>query len=58
MPGLCYRIEKFLNTAKRIKDITSKLKIPFIFKASFDKANRMSLSLSAGRAQKRAGYFK
>lgn len=31
-----------LDTAKRIKDITHKLGIPFIFKSSFDKANRMS----------------
>lgn len=31
-----------LETAKRIKDITGKLKIPFIFKSSFDKANRLS----------------
>ena len=35
--------QEVLNTAKRIKDIASKLKFPFIFKASFDKANRMSL---------------
>ncbi len=31
-----------LDTAKRIKDITAKLGIPYIFKSSFDKANRMS----------------
>lgn len=31
-----------LDTAKRIKDITTKLGIPYIFKSSFDKANRMS----------------
>jgi len=31
-----------LDTAKRIKDITHKLGIPYIFKSSFDKANRMS----------------
>lgn len=31
-----------LDTAKKIKDIASRLKIPFIFKASFDKANRTS----------------
>ena len=31
-----------LDTAKRIKEITHKLDIPYIFKSSFDKANRMS----------------
>jgi len=29
-----------LDTAGRLKEITTQLKIPFIFKASFDKANR------------------
>src|SRR4030042_2426174 len=37
-----------LEIAKRIKDITAKLKIPFIFKASFDKANRLSLDSYRG----------
>jgi 2-dehydro-3-deoxyphosphooctonate aldolase (KDO 8-P synthase) len=37
-----------LNVAKRIKDITAKLDIPFIFKSSFDKANRMSLESFRG----------
>lgn len=32
-----------LEIAKRIKDIVEKLNIPFIFKSSFDKANRSSL---------------
>jgi 2-dehydro-3-deoxyphosphooctonate aldolase (KDO 8-P synthase) len=31
-----------LDTAGRLKEITSELKIPFVFKASFDKANRSS----------------
>ena len=31
-----------LDTAGRLKEITSRLKIPFIFKSSFDKANRSS----------------
>ncbi len=31
-----------LSIAKRLKEITSSLDIPFIFKASFDKANRSS----------------
>jgi 2-dehydro-3-deoxyphosphooctonate aldolase (KDO 8-P synthase) len=31
-----------LDTAARLKEITDKLQIPFIFKSSFDKANRSS----------------
>ena len=37
-----------LDTAKRIKDITTKLKIPYIFKSSFDKANRLSIDSYRG----------
>jgi len=37
-----------LETAKRIKEITVKLAIPFIFKSSFDKANRMSVDSFRG----------
>jgi len=37
-----------LDTAKRIKDITTKLGIPYIFKSSFDKANRMSIDSYRG----------
>jgi 2-dehydro-3-deoxyphosphooctonate aldolase (KDO 8-P synthase) len=37
-----------LDTAKSIKDITHKLNLPFIFKSSFDKANRMSLESYRG----------
>lgn len=37
-----------LDTARAIKDITSKLNIPYIFKSSFDKANRMSLESFRG----------
>jgi len=36
------------NTAKAIKQITSKLRIPFIFKASYDKANRTSIKSFRG----------
>lgn len=32
-----------LKTAERIKEITSRLKIPFIFKSSYDKGNRSSV---------------
>ncbi|MBM3252559.1 MAG: 3-deoxy-8-phosphooctulonate synthase [Candidatus Omnitrophica bacterium] len=37
-----------LETAEAILDITKKLKVPFIFKASFDKANRTSGSSYRG----------
>lgn len=42
-----------LDTAKRIKEITFKLGIPFIFKSSFDKANRMSLDSFRGPGLKK-----
>lgn len=32
-----------METAEQLKEITSKLNIPFIFKASYDKANRSSI---------------
>lgn len=35
--------ELVMNVASTIKEITSDLEIPFIFKASFDKANRTSI---------------
>jgi len=37
-----------LDTAKRIKDIAAKLDIPYIFKSSFDKANRLSIESFRG----------
>ena len=37
-----------LDTAGALKEITSQLQIPFIFKASFDKANRSSVSSYRG----------
>ncbi|MDD5654439.1 MAG: 3-deoxy-8-phosphooctulonate synthase [Candidatus Omnitrophica bacterium] len=37
-----------VETAKRIKGITSKLGIPFIFKSSYDKANRLSIDSYRG----------
>lgn len=37
-----------METAKRLKDITSRLDMPFIFKSSFDKANRLSLDSYRG----------
>ena len=42
-----------LDTAKRIKDITHKLNVPFIFKSSFDKANRMSIGSYRGPGLKK-----
>ncbi len=37
-----------LDTAKRINDITARLDIQFIFKSSFDKANRLSIDSYRG----------
>jgi len=37
-----------LDTGKKIKDIASKLGIPYIFKSSFDKANRLSIESYRG----------
>jgi 2-dehydro-3-deoxyphosphooctonate aldolase (KDO 8-P synthase) len=40
--------ELCLKTAREIKEITYRLKIPFIFKSSFDKANRLSIDSYRG----------
>lgn len=37
-----------LQIGKAIKDIASKLRVPYIFKSSFDKANRMSIESYRG----------
>lgn len=42
-----------LREAERLKEIALKLKIPFIFKSSFDKANRMSLESYRGPGLKK-----
>lgn len=42
-----------LDTAKRIKDITAKLGMPFVFKSSFDKANRLSVDSFRGPGLKK-----
>lgn len=42
-----------MDMAKRIKDIASKLKIPYIFKSSFDKANRLSIGSYRGPGLKK-----
>jgi 2-dehydro-3-deoxyphosphooctonate aldolase (KDO 8-P synthase) len=44
---LCFEV------AQRIKEITQKLKIPFIFKSSYDKANRLSIESFRGPGIKR-----
>ena len=40
--------DMIISTAERIKEITSKLNIPFVFKSSFKKANRTSLNSFTG----------
>jgi len=42
-----------LETAKIIKDLTVKLDIPYIFKSSFDKANRLSIGSFRGPGLKK-----
>ena len=42
-----------LETAGRIKDICAKLSIPYIFKCSFDKANRLSIGSFRGPGLKK-----
>ncbi|MDR6121905.1 2-dehydro-3-deoxyphosphooctonate aldolase (KDO 8-P synthase) [Bacillus sp. SLBN-46] len=40
--------EQLMKVASKMKDITTRLGIPFIFKSSFDKANRTSISSYRG----------
>ncbi len=42
-----------LETAKRLKEVAAKLNIPFIFKSSFDKANRLSIESFRGPGLKK-----
>lgn len=42
-----------MESAKRIKEIAARLDIPFIFKSSFDKANRMSINSFRGPGLKK-----
>ena len=42
-----------LKTAKRLKEITAGIRIPFIFKSSYDKANRTSLDAYRGPGLKK-----
>ncbi|MBI4833802.1 MAG: 3-deoxy-8-phosphooctulonate synthase [Planctomycetes bacterium] len=45
--------KSLFSTAKRLKEITRKLNLPFIFKTSYDKANRSSLSSYRGPGLKK-----
>ena len=47
-PCVIESAQLILDTAGRLKEITSKLGVPYIFKASFDKANRSSRSSYRG----------
>ncbi len=40
--------EVVFKTAETLKEITQELKIPFIFKSSYDKANRSSINSYRG----------
>ncbi len=52
-PCVIEEYETTFKTAKILKQITDELKIPFIFKSSFDKANRTSIESFRG-----PGFFK
>ena len=41
-------LEMAYSVASKLKEITAKLNLPFIFKASFDKANRSSVKSYRG----------
>jgi 2-dehydro-3-deoxyphosphooctonate aldolase (KDO 8-P synthase) len=45
--------ESAMNTARYLQKLTAKLRIPFIFKASFDKANRTSIKSYRGPGAKK-----
>jgi len=47
-PCVIESYESCLRHATRIREITERAKLPFIFKSSFDKANRMSFSSYRG----------
>jgi 2-dehydro-3-deoxyphosphooctonate aldolase (KDO 8-P synthase) len=47
-PNVIESEEQTLNTAKKLKEIFSKYNVEFIFKVSFDKANRSSLNSYRG----------
>ncbi len=45
--------EQTFQTARRLKEITSELRMPFIFKSSYDKANRTSIKSYRGPGPKK-----
>ncbi len=45
--------DQTFQTAKRLREITSELEIPFIFKSSYDKANRTSIKSYRGPGLKK-----
>ncbi len=47
-PCVIESAELTLNIARTLKDYAAELKVPLIFKASYDKANRTSLSSFRG----------
>ena len=47
-PCVIERLDTTLNIASALKEITASLSIPYIFKSSYDKANRSSLSSYRG----------
>ncbi|MEJ6951190.1 3-deoxy-8-phosphooctulonate synthase [Natronospora cellulosivora (SeqCode)] len=47
-PCVLEGLDRSLMIARKVKEITSKLGIPYVFKASFDKANRSSLKSYRG----------
>lgn len=47
-PCLLESEELAMNVAERIKEITSRLEIPFVFKASYRKANRSRIDSNSG----------
>lgn len=49
--------ELALETAGYLKEMCSQLNIPFIYKSSFDKANRSSISSYRGLALKKGYRF-
>jgi 2-dehydro-3-deoxyphosphooctonate aldolase (KDO 8-P synthase) len=48
-PCVVESLELALDTAARLKEMTTRLGIPFIYKSSFDKANRSSIDSFRGR---------
>ena len=56
-PCVIESYKQIFTTAKFLKKLTAKLKIPFIFKASYDKANRSSLQSYRGQGAEKGLKF-